>query len=746
MSTVTEIQSSSPEIWGGIESTINRVNDHFHDQFGVGGLYDAFPLESIAALGIKKLRFPILWEKHQPALKGDIDWTWTSGKLDFFKKENIDVIAGLVHHGSGPVFTNLLDDQFPELLAEYAGKVASQFPWIEYYTPVNEPLTTARFSCLYGLWYPHTKNELSFFKALLNQLKGIVLSMKEIRKINPKAKLVQTEDLGKTYSTPLLKYQADFENERRWLTYDILCGRFDKKHKLWRYYRSRGVPQSLLNFFIENPCIPEVFGFNHYVTSERYLDHNVKAYAKNLHGGNGRHKYVDIEAARAEILQPHGVKVLLKEAWKRYGHPVAVTEVHLHCHREEQIRWFKYVYEAACSLNESGVPVTAVTAWALFGSHGWNKLLTEPGGEYEPGVYDMRSGLPRATALTNYICSLTKRKNYNHACFTDTSGWWQRSSRFLNKPVVEKMEWIGHGKNPKKPILIIGKNGTLGKAFAKACDKRAITYKLMGRDNCDIADALSVEAAIRYYQPWAIINAAGYVRVDDGETEIEQCFRENHSGPSVLSAACAANGIKLVTFSTDLVFNGKQDKPYVESDQPDPLNIYGKSKAAAEIDVLKNFSNALVVRTSAFFGPDDPYNFFHWVESSLEAGIPVPVASDIFISPTYVPDLADASLDLLIDDEKGIWHLANKGALSWYDLALKIARESGYNSSLIRPLLHHEMNYKAPRPLYSVLGSSKGYLLPGLDNAIDRYFAEKKKIKESQNNEYALQSRSRVAS
>src|SRR5438270_4848230 len=121
----------------------------------------------------------------------------------------ITPIAGLVHHGSGPAYTNFFDDTFALGLAGYAEKVATNFPWIEYYTPVNEPLTTARFCGLYGIWYPHKKNAGSFLQMLVNEIKGTILAMQEIRKINPAAKLIQTEDLGKTYSTPGLKYQAD---------------------------------------------------------------------------------------------------------------------------------------------------------------------------------------------------------------------------------------------------------------------------------------------------------------------------------------------------------------------------------------------------------------------------------------------------------------------------------------------------------------------------------------------------------
>jgi dTDP-4-dehydrorhamnose reductase len=133
-------------VWGGLECTINRVCDHYFDQFAQANLYAEPNQELIAGLGIQKLRFPVLWERHQPAQETDIDWSYTDGQLAFYRDRGIDVIATLVHHGSGPSFTNLLDPQFPNLLADYARQVALRYPWLEYFTPVNEPLTTARFS------------------------------------------------------------------------------------------------------------------------------------------------------------------------------------------------------------------------------------------------------------------------------------------------------------------------------------------------------------------------------------------------------------------------------------------------------------------------------------------------------------------------------------------------------------------------------------------------------------------------
>jgi dTDP-4-dehydrorhamnose reductase len=708
-------------IWGGLECTINRVCDHYFDQFAQANLYAEPNQELIAGLGIQKLRFPVLWERHQPAQETDIDWSYTDGQLAFYRDRGIDVIATLVHHGSGPSFTNLLDPQFPYLLADYARQVAIRYPWLEYFTPVNEPLTTARFSGLYGLWYPHHTSDNSMLRCLLHELKGIVLSMKAIREINPRAKLVQTEDLGKTYSTPKLAYQARFENERRWLTYDILCGRFDKKHRLWQYVLRSGVTESELEFFQENPCVPDHFGFNFYVTSERFLDERLDRYPHLRPGGNGRHRYVDTEAARVPVEEPTGLAVLLREAWERYQHSLVITEVHLHCHREEQLRWFRHIYDQCMELRKEGVPVEAITAWSLMGSYGWNKLLTGDSNDYEQGAFDLRGGRPRPTALAGYIRSIGRNSTVDH--LAATPGWWLRESRYFESFRCEQDTAQREDAASVKPLLIIGKRGTLGQAFGRICTDRSLAFVLAGREDCDIVDPQSIGAALDRYQPWAVINAAGYVRVDDAEEDADRCFRENHQGPLNLATACQERGVRLLCFSSDLVFDGLKDGPYVESDAVNPLNVYGASKARMEQDVLAQMPEALVVRTSAFFGPWDPYNFLYWVQENLEAGRRIAVADDLYISPTYVPDLVHSSLDLLIDYEKGIWHLANAGSFTWAELARLVAAQFGLDASLLDARPAAKMGWPARRPRNSVLATEKAPILPDTGNALNRYFA-----------------------
>src|SRR4051794_14465950 len=296
------------EIWGGIEGTINRVRDAYHDQSEYSGHYNREgDIDMIASLGIKMLRYPVLWEKHQPQKDTVIDWTFVEKNLKRLKELHVEPIAGLVHHGSGPLYVNFFDGSFEEGVANYARLVAEKFPWLEYYTPVNEPLTTARFCGLYGHWYPHKADTLSFYKILLSELKATVMAMKAIREVNPNAKLIQTEDLAKVYSTPLLQYQADFENQRRWISYDLLCGRVNEQHPMWNYLIKKvGLTEEELNYFQENPCIPHVCGFNYYLTSERYLDDDLSKYPEQYHGGNDRHKYADIETVLIPLKEESG--------------------------------------------------------------------------------------------------------------------------------------------------------------------------------------------------------------------------------------------------------------------------------------------------------------------------------------------------------------------------------------------------------------------------------------------------------
>ncbi len=272
-----------------------------------------------------------------------------------------------------------------------------------------------------------------------------------------------------------------------------------------------------------------------------------------------------------------------------------------------------------------------------------------------------------------------------------------------------------------RPILIAGASGTLGRAFSRICDERGLASHRASRAELDIASEASVAAALERHQPWLVVNAAGYVRVDDAEADRERCRRENAVGPTRLARACARAGVALVAFSSDLVFDGRKGEPYEEHDQPAPLGVYGRTKYEAEQRVLDAHPAALVVRTSAFFGPWDAHNFVAQILRELAAGRSVRAAADTTVSPTYVPDLVHACLDLAIDGEAGVWHLANVGATTWAQLARSAARLHGYDDARVIGVPSGALSLRAPRPPFSALGSARGQLLPRLDDALDRY-------------------------
>jgi dTDP-4-dehydrorhamnose reductase len=714
------------ELWGGIECTVNRVQHRYFSQLERNGHASRIEdLDAIAGLGVRALRYPVLWERTAPQGLDDADWSWPDTRLARLRELGVTPIAGLVHHGSGPRHTSLVSESFAPGLAQFAGATARRYPWLEWYTPVNEPLTTARFSALYGVWYPHLKEPRAFKDALLNQCRATVLAMREIRCVNAAAKLVQTDDLGKTYSTPLLAYHARFLNERRWLTWDLLCGRVNREHPLWDYLTGecRASADELL-WFADNPCPPDLIGVNYYITSERYLDENEANYPEPYHGGNGTHRFADIETARCLAHPTGGLGMLLGEAWERYRIPLAVTEAHIDAPRDDQLRWLAGLWQAAQAARGKGADVRALTVWALLGSFDWNCLVRECRGYYEPGAFDVRGPKPRPTAIASLMRELASGQVPRHPVLS-APGWWvRRQDRHYCRPVPTRFSDAVpeiHTNQNTRPILIAGGSGTLGGAFARICAERGLNHRLLGRRDMDIADADSVARAIDREEPWAIINAAGYVRVDDAEKDVERCFRENALGPEALARLCSRDGVRLVTFSSDLVFDGRNSDPYVETDRVAPLNVYGRSKAEGEQRVLERNPQALVVRTSAFFGPWDRYNYITVLLRTLREGGEFCAANDTVVSPTYVPDLVNACLDLLIDEESGLWHLANASALTWADLALRAIELSRADARRLRPCPAKTLGHKAPRPAFSALASARSQLLPSVDDALARY-------------------------
>jgi dTDP-4-dehydrorhamnose reductase len=719
------------ELWGGHECTVNRVHDRYLDQTVLSGHQDRIEdLALFADLGVKALRYPVVWERIAPERPDVMDWTWTDERLTQIRRLGMRPIAGLLHHGSGPAYTSLTADSFVEGLGDFAQAVAERYPWIEEWTPVNEPLTTARFSALYGHWYPHARDERLFWIAFLNQIDAVRLAMRRIRNVNPAARLIQTEDLGQTYATPPLAEQAAFDNHRRWLTWDLLTGRVNREHPFWARFARFGLTDRL-RAIADAPCPPDVVGVNHYLTSERFLDHRVDRYPPDRCGGNDFIPYADVEAVRVMSPGPVGLAGLMDQAWARYGLPLAITESHNGCTREEQMRWTLEAWRAAERLRERGADVRAVTAWALLGSYDWNSLLTVPANHYEPGAFDLRGGVddptPRPNAMTRMLADLASGKPLHPAA--GGLGWWRRDVRLEFQPVdriagpLPPQRHFDPEPAAAPPILIAGASGTLGQALARCCHLRGLSYVLTDRSQMPLEDPAAIERTLERHRPWAVINAAGWVRVDEAELEPDACRLANLTGAVNLAQAAVAIGAHYTAFSSDLVFGGQLDRPYVESDEPRPLNVYGASKLAAERALIALDDRALVVRTAAFFSPDDPWNFAAVVARRLTAGRAVQAATDCVVSPTYVPHLCHAVLDLVLDGETGLWHLTNGQAVDWAEFGRAIADALDLDTRLIKATPASQMGWLARRPARVPLASERGRRLPTLSTAIDHYAA-----------------------
>ncbi|AWK89249.1 dTDP-4-dehydrorhamnose reductase (plasmid) [Azospirillum thermophilum] len=715
------------ELWGGVECSVVRLRGGGVDQTRLSGHQDRpGDLDAFAELGIRAIRYPVLWERVAPRGLRDADWRWTDERLGRLRDLGVKPIATLLHHGNGPRGTDLTRPDFPAKFAAYAAAVARRYPWLELYTPINEPLTTARFCALYGFWHPHARDQGVFRRILVNQIQATRLAMAAIRAVNPAAKLVQTEDPGKVHGTPHMARQAEHENQRRWLTFDLLAGRVGRDHPLRSWLAEAGLERDL-DELAADPCPPDILGIDHYLTSERFLDERVRRYPGVRPTAEGGERHVDLEAVRVLAEGVDGLETLMEEAWTRYRLPVAATEVHNGSSREEQLRWVKEAWDGARRLRERGVDVRAVTAWALLGSYDWNSLMTRRDGFYESGVFDVRGPRIRPTALAGLLRDLARTGDADHPVF-DGPGWWRREDRFHWAPVrsspyvITRNGWTPPDAAPRR-LLIAGGGGTLAEAVARLCMVRGLPHVRLTRAELDLTDAGAVAEVLERMRPWAVVNAAGLARVDEAELCPARAQRDNVRAASILAGACAAAGLPLLGFSTHLVFDGEKRTPYREQDDARPLNGYGRSKREAELAVLDRCPAALMVRSGALFGPWDDRSPAARAIRTVAGGRFFSAACDVTVSPTYLPDLVNVALDLLIDGERGIWHLANGGAVTWAEFARAAVRGAGLNPDRVLGVPAADLGWVARRPAYSVLASARGAGLPSVEHALHRFLA-----------------------
>jgi len=267
-------------------------------------------------------------------------------------------------------------------------------------------------------------------------------------------------------------------------------------------------------------------------------------------------------------------------------------------------------------------------------------------------------------------------------------------------------------------VVVIGANGQLGTGLVRAlgevggCETLALTH-----GEIEVTDPRSVRAVLSQACPAVVVNCAAFTQVDESEDRPDEAMRVNALGALHVARTCAELGALCVYVSTDYVFSGEARRPYVESDAPGPVNIYGTSKLAGERLTAQASPRWLVVRTASLFGTTSGRgkggNFVETILAKARASDVLPVVDDIRMSPTYARDAGDALARLIREGAEGCFHLTNAGSCTWHEFATQILAAAGLAAGVV-PIGSAEYPTKARRPKDSSLASLR------VDDAVRR--------------------------
>lgn len=261
-------------------------------------------------------------------------------------------------------------------------------------------------------------------------------------------------------------------------------------------------------------------------------------------------------------------------------------------------------------------------------------------------------------------------------------------------------------------ILLTGSNGQLGWELMN--QSKAFGFEMKGVDlpQLDISDSVQVRDIVADYRPSLVINAAAYTSVDGAETEKDLAFIVNRDSPAYLAQLCSNEGIPLIHFSTDYVFNGNKKTPYKETDPASPLNIYGQSKLEGEINIRSTLKKHIIFRTSWLYGIYG-HNFVKTMLGLGRERKSIQVVKDQYGSPTSTNDLSEAVLTIVSkiqnrnNIEWGTYHYCGQGITSWHGFAKAIFDIAKHITSLkikhVEPVSSDAFASKATRPDFSAL-------------------------------------------
>ncbi|MFT5259492.1 MAG: dTDP-4-dehydrorhamnose reductase [Saprospiraceae bacterium] len=278
-------------------------------------------------------------------------------------------------------------------------------------------------------------------------------------------------------------------------------------------------------------------------------------------------------------------------------------------------------------------------------------------------------------------------------------------------------------------VLIFGKNGQVGNALtALLADEDIVS---LAKGDLDLTNLAEIQRCIATHQPDWVINAAAYTAVDLAESQEEAANRLNNLAPKAIAQACRKSNCMMIHYSTDYVFDGAEDKQYLESDLTNPKSAYGRTKLAGELAVLEALPRAIILRTAWVYAKQGA-NFVNTMLRLGKEKESLNIVSDQFGSPTLADDLAQATVDIMkqtnsenIDEVAGVYHATGSGSTTWFAFAQKIFEVSGNSKIQLTPVPTSAYPTAASRPSYSVLSNQKlkdtfGIVLPHWETALTR--------------------------
>ena len=329
----------------------------------------------LAQLGVSHIRWGVPWYKVNPA-PGVFDWTWIDEVMDYLvNRLNVQPIVDLMHYGTPLWLENsFINASYPHHVAAYARAFAERYKGlVRFYTPLNEPTVNAEVCGRMGQWPPYLEGEDGYVKVLMQVARGMVLTAKAIREVDPDAILVQVEALGKAWSAdPGLADAVRDWHEHRYLAFDLFTGCFTESSPLWGYLQQHGVTAQEIEWFRQNGVKPDILGVNYYTISGGELKR----------GENGAVS-MTLGLPASDLLDVY------RQAWERYHLPLMLTETALVAGLPEREGWMDETVQATRAAIAEGIPVVGYTWWPLFDMVEWSYRI----GDRPMRDYMLSSGL-----------------------------------------------------------------------------------------------------------------------------------------------------------------------------------------------------------------------------------------------------------------------------------------------------------------------------------------------------------------